>query len=246
MMQLTHMRPDQIQEAVRNGTPVVMAAGVIEYHGYHLPIGTDILLASHVAEEAARRSGSIVAPPLAYGPTLSWAGGPDEGEIDFDPAAFKGYVKEALRGLLKIGFRRIYILQHHQGAEGLQSLACRMAAAELIRETTAAWGAGWGRKAPDDTPEPNIFGLIKVAGLDDFGDYAAGNPERMPVGHAGKGETQLMMAAAPETVRMEHFHLNGSDLPEWLLDTLEATESEGKRWIELCVEGWTRELLGSH
>ena len=241
-MKLTHMRPDDIREAVRAGTPVIMAAGVIEYHGCHLPVGTDILLASCVCKEAARRSGSIVAPPLAYGPTLSWAGGPDEGEIDFDPAAFKGYVKEALRGLLAIGFRRIYIVQHHQGAEGLQSLACRMAAAELVREMTSGWGAGWGRKNPADTPEPNVFGLVKVAGLDGFSDYSGMGGERMPVGHAGKGETQLMMAAAPDTVRMDRFHLNGTELPDWLLDTHAASETEGRRWIDFCIEGWTREL----
>lgn len=241
-MLLTHMRPDQIKAAVGANTPVIMAAGVIEYHGYHLPVGTDILLAGYVAEEAATRSGAIVAPPLAYGSTLSWAGGPEEGEIDFAPGVFQRYVKEALRGLLAIGFRRIYILQHHQGSEGLQSLACRMAAAELVREMTATWGTGWGRGDYLRTPEPNIFGMIKVAGLDDYSAYPSPDGERMPVGHAGKGETQLMMAAAPETVCLEHLSMHDGPLPDWLLDTLEATEAEGRRWIDFCVDGWAREL----
>jgi creatinine amidohydrolase len=137
------------------------------------------------------------------------------------------------------------VLQHHQGPDGLQSLACRMAAAELIREMTARWGPGWGRTDAALSPEPNIFGLIKVAGLDTFSEYAGPDSERMPVGHAGKGETQLMMAAHPETVRVEHLELHEGPLPEWLLDTKEASETEGRRWIDFCIEGWARELSSS-
>ena len=47
-MYLIHMRPEQIQDAVRRNVPVVMPAGCIEYHGSHLPVDTDFLIASSV------------------------------------------------------------------------------------------------------------------------------------------------------------------------------------------------------
>ena len=85
---LTHMRPEQVQDAVRRDVPVLMAAGCVEYHGPHLPIGTDTLIASAVCERAERRAECVLMPPLAMAPTMAWARGPEEGEIDFDPEVF--------------------------------------------------------------------------------------------------------------------------------------------------------------
>ena len=87
-MYLTHMRPEQIQDAVQRNVPVLMAAGCIEYHGPHLPIGTDFLIANSVCVEAEKRVECVMAPPLSLAPTLAWAAGPEEGEIDFDPEVF--------------------------------------------------------------------------------------------------------------------------------------------------------------
>lgn len=40
-MYLIKMRPGQLRDAVQRNVPVLMAAGVVEYHGPHLPVGTD-------------------------------------------------------------------------------------------------------------------------------------------------------------------------------------------------------------
>src|SRR5659263_402032 len=154
IMLLTKMRPEQLQDAVRRNVPVLMAAGVVEYHGPHLPIGTDYLITEGICIEVEKRCECVLAPSLPFGPTLSWAGAPEDGEADFAPEPFFLYAKEVLRCILKMGFQRIYILQHHQGSEGLQSLCLRKAAAELVREKTATWGAGWGRKPESELPKP--------------------------------------------------------------------------------------------
>jgi DNA-binding response OmpR family regulator len=59
-----------------------------------------------------------------------------------------------------VGYR-IYILQHHQGPDGLEALCLKRAVGEVVRETVHKWGAGWGRT--DDHPRPNIFGWIQIA-----------------------------------------------------------------------------------
>ncbi len=240
-MHLLMMRPEQVQDAVRRNVPALAPAGVVEYHGPHLPVGTDFLIANTLCEAIEKRVECVVLPPFPFGPTLSWAGAPQEGNLDFDPQAFFQYAREALRQIAALGFRRIYILQHHQGPEGLQSLCLKRAAGEILRETTAGWGAGWGRLPETSLPHPGIFGWIKVAHLDSFSEYPSPGAERVPVGHGSQGETQLIQAALPETVRMEALR-SLEKLPAWLEDSDQATPEEGRRWIEFCVQGWVREL----
>ncbi len=240
-MLLIKMRPLQLQDAVKRNIPVIMPAGVIEYHGPHLPIGTDFLIANAVCEEVEKRCECVLAPPLPFGPTMSWAAGAEDGEIDFEPEPFFLYVKEIFKGLINMGFKRIYVCQHHQGPEGLQSLCLRRAAAELIRDIGRSWGDGWGRGHHKDLPNPNIFGLIRVAGPDSFSYYAP-DDERMPVGHGGKGETQLIMGILPGTVRMDTLLTLEGKMPPWLDDAREADAEIGKKWIDFCVQGWVREL----
>lgn len=235
------MRPEQVQDAVARNVPVLMPAGCIEYHGPHLPIGTDFLIAESICVEVETRVACVMAPPLQFAPTLDWAAGPEEGEADFEPEAFFQYARESLRRIAAMGFRRIYILQHHQGPDGLEVLCLKRAAGEVIRETVKEWGAGWGRGPSDELPNPNIFGWIRIAYLDSFSEYPGPTEGHVPVGHAGKGETQLIMASLPETVRMEA--LGTLDrLPSWLEDADQADAEEGRQWLEFCIEGWVKEL----
>ena len=46
---------------------VYLPVGAIEWHGAHMPFGTDYFTVTHLAEEAARRFGGVVFPPLYYG-----------------------------------------------------------------------------------------------------------------------------------------------------------------------------------
>ena len=240
-MRLIEMRPEQIQDAVRRNVPAVIVAGSVEYHGPHLPVGTDYLIPEAVCGQVEQRVECVVAPPLPFAPTMAWAAGPEEGEADFDPEAFFVYVREVLRRIAAMGFRRIYILQHHQGPDGLEVLCLKRAAGEVLRETVHRWGAGWGRRPDEELPMANIFGWIQVAYIDTFSAYPSPEAERVPIGHAGRGETQLIMGSLPHTVRMQA--LNSLDrLPRWLEDATQADAAEGRRWIEFCSQGWAQEL----
>jgi creatinine amidohydrolase/Fe(II)-dependent formamide hydrolase-like protein len=195
-MFLVQMRPEELQDAVKRNIPVIMAARVVECHGPHLPIGTDFLIANTVCEEVEKRCECVplvhqrlrlmvLAPPLPFGPTMSWAAGSDEGEVDFEPELFFRYVKEVLKSIVTMGFKRTYVCQHHQNPDGLQSLCLRRAAAEIIRDIGRSWGNGWGKRRHESLPNPNIFSLIRVVGPDSCSNYPPGR-ERMPVGHDGK------------------------------------------------------------
>lgn len=61
------LRPDEIVEE-RGRCPVVfMPLGPLEWHGPHLPVGTDPLNAAAVAERTAEITGGVVMPTLFWG-----------------------------------------------------------------------------------------------------------------------------------------------------------------------------------
>lgn len=46
----------EIQEFVRRDAVVVIPTAAVEEHGHHLPLDTDVLIASHIATQAALRA----------------------------------------------------------------------------------------------------------------------------------------------------------------------------------------------
>ena len=44
-----------------------LPVGSLEWHGNHMPYGTDYFTVTHIAEEAARRFGGVAFPPIYYG-----------------------------------------------------------------------------------------------------------------------------------------------------------------------------------
>ena len=45
---------------------ILLPVGAVEQHGYHLPLGTDWIMATEMSRRAAERVGGIVAPPVMY------------------------------------------------------------------------------------------------------------------------------------------------------------------------------------
>ncbi len=234
-MKLHHMRPEQVQAAAARNAPVLIPSGVIEYHGPHLPIGTDFLIVQSLVDAIEEKTDVVAAPPVMLGPTGSWAGGPAEGEFDFPPEPLFQFVKAELRGLLDMGFRRIYVMQHHQGTDGLEGLCWRRAAAELALEDGRRAGAGWGRAPAAERPQ--VFGRVRVLAPQAF---LEGEDARIPWGHGSLGETAYMLARFPRLCRMEN--LASAPRADWLQSAGDATPEMGQRWFDLCVESWVRAL----
>ena len=44
-----------------------LPVGTLEWHGNHMPFGTDYMTVAHIAEQAARRCGGVAFPPVYYG-----------------------------------------------------------------------------------------------------------------------------------------------------------------------------------
>lgn len=63
-VQMQLLRPQQLEERARDFPVVYVPFGLIEWHGRHLPLGTDALKAHAVLIKTAEQSGGVVYPPF--------------------------------------------------------------------------------------------------------------------------------------------------------------------------------------
>ncbi len=238
-MYLLNMTSDMLRSAVIENVPAVIPCGVIEYHGPHLPLGTDGIVPAGILDQVQKQCKCVALPLIPYGTTLTWAGDTHEGNMNFDSHVAYLYAKEIFKQLIQIGFRRIYVIQYHQG-NGAQHNGLLMAASEVINELTSGWEPGWGRKEPFEWPMPNVFGLIQIMGLTAHEVYTG--EDGMNIGHASRGETQLVMGIDESLVQMNKVNADSGKVAPWLADAYMANAQDGKRWIDFCIDAWVKEL----
>ena len=237
-MYLREMRPGPMRLAIEEGQPLLVPAGCVEFHGDHLPLGTDTLFAEAICARLAAELPAVVAPTVDYGPTGYALSGPDRGTLDVRGEAFSAYVKEVLRNLWEMGWRRILVLIHHQGMDGPEALAFRKAAAELTFEKLAAdRGRGWWGDTPPET-HGQVWDRIRVGPtlLPAAASVAGGD-------HAGLWETSLMLHLRPDLADLARL----DDHPYWYTNRTEnpageATAARGKAMLDAMTDAWLAEL----
>ena len=170
---------DAIGEAAAAGAVAVLPVGATEQHGAHLPTGTDTLLATHVAQAAAERTGDVVLPPLSYGCSLGhtdrWPG-----TLSLHPATMTGVVVEVGRWVHGSGFRKLVIVNGH----ATNGPPCQSAILQLRHEL------------PDLRPRfVSIFDLTP--------EIAERYTEDAPDFHANEAETSMLLHLAEREVRLD-------------------------------------------
>jgi creatinine amidohydrolase len=187
------LRPGELTEERARVSLVYAPVGPVEWHSYHMPVGTDALIAQETARRAAQITGGVVAPTLFVGTEtladpaiLENLNVPDDGSgritgMDF-PAntvpslyyreeVFAAVAREELRLLARMGYRMIVVVNGH-GAKG-QVRTLRRLCGEVSRDH------GVCCVYPDDHGK-RMGRLIRK--------------ESMDPGHADRLETALMMA----------------------------------------------------
>lgn len=229
------MRPDEIRAAIARGLPAVLAVGVMEYHGEHLPLGMDLLAVTRALDRLAAGAEIVLMPPFAYGAASHAVAAPEgRGTLDVDAGALVAVFRAIFTGLLRTGFRNVHAVIHHQTenfGQGMPTdLALRLAArqatfAALERTRGEGW---WGAEGMADyyalhARGDNPFNWIRVHPLMDEAIIAA-----YPFDHAGPGETGLMLALAPETVAMDRL---GPGAPWYTAGAEAATAAAGEAGV---------------
>ncbi len=156
---------------------VIIPIGVVEQHGYHLPLSTDIYNAEKPLELAGERLHALIAPTVNY----CYSGGTLRGTVNVSPNVFGLYVTDICKEFMRMGFKNIILFLGHGGTDNeialRHSLQMLMNSAEK-NDVTVSLVTVWSI-APTWFYEKN--------GEHDF--------------HAGRTETSLMKFWAPELVR---------------------------------------------
>jgi creatinine amidohydrolase len=202
------MRPGEVV-AARERCPVAFVPiGPLEWHGPHLPLGTDGLHAHHVAVRVARVVGGVVLPTLFAGSEtvrLPGAGAQQLGPLGFSGAerivgmdfprnavkslyfeesAFGITVREIVRGLKAEPYRLLVLLNGH-GATNHQRTLQRIA----VEETVA--------------------GQVEVVFRPAWNPWTGA---QLGPGHADRWETSITMALEGPHVRVEELPSPGEPL----------------------------------
>jgi|SRR5699024_7644891 len=158
----------------------ILPVGAFEWHGPHLPLGTDLILAEGFARawaEAGAGAHAVLYPPVAYtacpGQTRGWPG-----TVAVRPETTVAYLRDVLEGILAGGFTRILVVNGHDA-----NMSTVRAAMEWVSGTRRAslMLANWFQLVtPEETT--GIFGPQQARG------------------HGGAYETSGVVAFEPDAV----------------------------------------------
>lgn len=102
-----------VREYLEQDDRVIIVFGSTENNGPHLPLGSDTLAAAAVAEEAAERTGVLIAPTIPWGNSSVNMG--FAGTIALDPRLLADLVGGICLSLAFHGFRRFAVVSGHYG-----------------------------------------------------------------------------------------------------------------------------------
>lgn len=175
-----------VADAVRAGaTTVILPLGATEQHGPHLPLGTDTIRATALADRLAERlPGSLVAPPLPFGCSDEHSGFP--GLLGLEVETLARVILDLARRLTGWGVRRLVLLSAHGGNGEALDLALTLLRQELPDLEVKT----------NDHLETIAQTVLEVARRDGIPMNALGL-------HAGEGETSEMLHLRPDLVRLD-------------------------------------------
>ena len=113
---IADMTSYEFAERMKDDPIVVLPTGSVEQHGPHLPLLTDVILPSAVAEAVAALVGGLVAPPVTYGyksQPKSGGGNHFPGTLSLDADVFVGLVRNIINELARHGVRKIVLFDGH-------------------------------------------------------------------------------------------------------------------------------------
>ena len=177
---MENMTVKDMGEALTKTKTVIIPVGIIEQHGYHLPLSTDIYNATEVPQRAGDRLNAVVAPAVPY----CYSGGELLGTVNISPQVFSLLMMDICSEFARMGFKNIVALLGHAGTDNRialkNSLQMILKRNPHLNDITLSLVEVWDLS-------PTWLSYFKMEPEHDF--------------HAGEVETSLMMYWKPELVR---------------------------------------------
>lgn len=167
----------EAKERIDAGTPVIVPIGAIsKEHGAHLPLNTDYLYARALAERVGAALPVLIAPVICFGYYPAFVRYP--GSLHLTAETFKALLCETFAKLHQDGVRRIAVINTGVSTEPVLRIA--------VRDFYAATGI-----------------RVRSADLRLLGRTSRRLMAQKLGGHGDESETSVMLAIAPEAVRLQ-------------------------------------------
>lgn len=165
---------------VAGKSTLLVPIGATEQHGPHLAVGTDHIVAEHIAHSVAA---ALIETPIIVAPTLPVGLSQHHlrfgGTLSFSTETFFRMLVEVGESAVQSGFGAVFFLNGHGGNVEVAASASR----EVTRRTGRSTGSGsyW------------------IMSWDNLVAGGFGADARLP-GHAGMFETSIVLALRPDLV----------------------------------------------
>ena len=113
-VQLDELSGPQLIEAVKSSNGIcLLPFGILEKHGAHLPLSTDLIIAREIALKAAQDEYCVVFPSYYFGQINEASHQP--GAFAYSHSTIWNLMQETLNELSRNGFKKIIIVNGHGG-----------------------------------------------------------------------------------------------------------------------------------
>ncbi len=184
--ELAQLTWEEVRDLDREHTLVVLPVGAIEAHGPHLPLDTDVVIATAMARAGARKLAArgegggravLILPALAY--TAASFGAAFHGTLSISGITVTALIVDLARSLSDHGFQLLALANVHLDPEHLTALNEAVKLGRVDRLLPIIF--------PDLTRKPWGTRL--------------GDEFRSGACHAGQFESSIVLADRPESVR---------------------------------------------
>jgi creatinine amidohydrolase len=172
--------PDFVRAVERSGGTAIIPLGILEKHGPHLPLGTDLLDAREVVLRAVKREYSIVFPPYYVGQIFEAKHQP--GTIAYSDRLMWDLLQETVDEIARNGIKKIVLVNGHGGNNSFLQFFCQ---SQLARRRDYALYLFQSSGNPE--AEPRVKALRQTS---------------MDM-HAGELETSMVVAHRPDLAHPE-------------------------------------------
>jgi len=182
--------PDFIQAVARSQSTCVIPIGILEKHGPHLPLGTDLLDCREVSLRAAKKEYTVVFPEYYFGQIFEAQHQP--GTIAYSQRIMFDLLQETCDELARNGIKKIILVNGHGGNDQFLQYFCQCQLAGKKDYIVYLFNP-----SDDQAMEEQLHKLRKTK-ID---------------GHAGEEETSTMLAHRPDLVHLDRANLeSGEDM----------------------------------
>jgi creatinine amidohydrolase len=179
---------DEVPRRIESGASAILPIGAgAKEHGFHLPMNTDRIQAEWLAAKIAERVDALIWPTVTYGYYPAFAD--YAGSASLSASTFESLVGEIATAILNFGCRALFVLD-----------------------------TGISTRAPVDRAlvsiKPDKVRHLQIHEGPRYREAAAKLAEQSHGSHADELETSVMLALAPELVRMQRAEASPSPVPE--------------------------------